>query len=103
MKATQLAHFFDSMRLSEICYDVNDMEGSSFESFFGAKGVGAKYERQGTYLTAYVIENSLSQDVFLDAVKKYLGSPTIHKYASPYTSESDELMYIVRILDEEDE
>lgn len=103
MRATKIAHFFDEMRRSDICYDVNDVDGLSFEAYFGAKGKGAKAEREGTYVTAYIIDNSLSQDVFLDAVKKYMGTPTIHKYASPYTSESDELMYIVRILDEEDE
>lgn len=103
MKATKLAHFFDCMRRSEICYDVNDLDGLSFETYFGAKGEGAKDERNGTYLTAYVTDNSLCQDVFLDATKKYMGMQTIHKYASPYISESDELMYIVRIKDEEDE
>ena len=99
MKATKLAHFFDCMRRSEICYDVNDLDGVNFKDYFGAKGYGATDERKGTYLTVYVIDNSLNQEFFLDAVKEYMGKPTVHKYTSPYAGDSDELMYILRITD----
>ncbi len=102
MKATKLAHFFDCMRRSEICYDVNDVDGLSFETYFGANGEGAKDERKGTYLTAYVTDNSLSQDVFLDAIVEYMEAPTIHKYKSPYAGDTNEIMYIVRITEDED-
>lgn len=41
MKATKLAHFFDCMRRSEICYNVNDLDGVNFKDYFGAKGYGS--------------------------------------------------------------
>lgn len=102
MKATRLAHFFDCMRRSEICFDVTDLDGQSFEHFFGAKGDGAKDERKGTFLTAYVTDDSLNQDVFLDAIVEYMEAPTIHKYKSPYAGDTNEIMYIVRITEDED-
>lgn len=103
MKATKLAHFFDCMRRQMISFDVNDVNGLSFEDFFGAKGDGAEQEREGTYLTAYVTDNSVAQDFFLESAKENMGSPTIHKYPSPYTDNENELMYIIKITNDEDE
>ncbi len=87
------------MRRTEICFDVNDLDGQNFKDFYGAHGMGAIDEREGTYLAAYVLENSLDQDALLDAIKAYMGTVTIYRYASPYANENNELLYIVRIKD----
>ena len=104
MKATKLAHFFDCMRRSEICYDVNELDEQNFNDFYGANGEGAKIEHKGTYFSAYVIDNSLNQDTLHDAIEKYLENPQIYKYGSPYSNMNgadNELMYIIRITNEE--
>lgn len=103
MKATKLVHFFDCIFRQGIVFDVNEVDGQSFKDFFGAKGEGAELKRKGTYLTTYVIDNSVAQDFFLESAKENMESPTIHKYPSPYTDDENELMYIVRITNDEDE
>lgn len=101
MKATKLALFFDCMRRSEICYDVTEVNGISFKDYFGAKGKGANDERNGTYLAVYVMNNSLNQDILLDSIEQYMGATDVNVYKSPYRDEDDELMYIIRITDED--
>ena len=103
MKATKLAHFFDCMNRQMIVFDVNDLDGLSFKDFFGAKGVEDDLRRKGTFLTVYVTDNSTSQDFFLESAKKNLNHPAIYKYPSPYRENENELMYIIRITNEEDE
>ena len=103
MKATKLAHFFDCMRRQMITYDVNDLDGLSFKDFFGANGVEDDLKRIGTFLSVYVTSNSTSEDFFIESAKKNLNHPAIYKYPSPYTEDKDELMYIIRITNDEDE
>ena len=94
MKATKLAHFFGLMSRLEIRFDVDHLDGFSFKVFFGV---------EGTFLSVYVTDNSLAQDYFIDAAKEDLNYPAIYKYPSPYTEDDNELMYIIRITNEEDE
>ncbi len=101
MKATKLAHFFDMMSRQMITYDVNDLDGLSFKDFFGAKGVEDDLKRRGTFLTVYVSSNSTSEDFFLESAKENLNHPAIYKYPSPYTENENELMYIIRITNDE--
>ena len=103
MKATQLAHFFDMMNRQMITFDVSDLDGLSFKDFFGAKGVEDDLKRKGTFLTVYVTDNSVCQDFFIESAKENLNHPAIYKYPNPYTQDKDELMYIIRITNDEDE
>lgn len=86
-----------------ISYDVNDLDRLSFKEFFGAKGVEDDLKRKGTFLTVYVTDNSVSQDFFIESAKENLDHPAIYKYPSPYADGEDELMYIIRITNDEDE
>lgn len=100
MKATKLAHFFDCMRRAEVCFDVTDLDGQSFMDYYGAEGDGAEEERKGTFLSVYVIDNSLNQDTLLDAVKEYMDKDVeIYKFTTLYTLEEDDLIYIIKITD----
>ena len=103
MKATKLASFFGLMSRLEIRFDVDHLDGFSFKVFFGVEGVEDDLKRRGTFLSVYVTDNSLAQDYFIDAAKENLNYPAIYKYPNPYTEDDNELMYIIRITNEEDE
>lgn len=102
MKATKLATFFGRMSRLMIRFDVDDLDGFSFRDFFGVKGDEDDLKRKGTFVSVYVTDNSLEQDYFIDAVKKNLNYPSIYKYPNPYTEEEGELMYIIRITNDEE-
>lgn len=96
-----MAHFFDCMRRQDITFDVSDLDGLSFKDYFGAKGVEDDLKRKGTFLAVYVTDNSVSQDFFIESAKENLDHPAIYKYPSPYTKDENELMYIIRITNED--
>lgn len=91
------------MNRQMITFDVIDLDGLSFKDFFGAKGVEDDLKRKGTFLTVYVTDNSVCQDFFIESAKENLNYPAIYKYPNPYTQDKDELMYIIRITNDEDE
>lgn len=80
------------------------MQGTTFRSHFGAVGLGDAQERNGFFLAAYITDNSVSQDIFMDWVRMYLDDAVVYKYDSP-SQEKDvldkELMYIIEIKNED--
>lgn len=103
MKATKLATFFGRMSRLMIRFDVDDLDGISFKNFFGVKGVEDDLKRKGTFVSVCVTDNSLEQCYFIESAKKNLNYPAIYKYPNPYTEDEGELMYIIRITNDEDE
>ncbi len=102
MKATSLAKFFGRLSRLMIGFDVDFIDGYSFRVLFGVQGIEDDLKRKGTFVSVYVRDNSLAQDYFIDATKN-LNHPDIYVYPNPYKEDENELMYIIRITDEEDE
>lgn len=103
MKATSVARFLGLMSRLMIRYYVDYLDWVSFRDFFGVEGIEDDLKRKGTFVSVYVTDNSLAQDYFIDAAKKNLNHPAIYKYPNPYTEDENEIMYLIRITDEEDE
>lgn len=104
MKATSVAKFFDEMRRYEIPYSIVEIEGSTFRIQFGAHGAGDDLDRTGTFLEAYVIEDSVCEEVLAEDIFFYLDDAFIHKYDSPYQAQDSpdkEVMYIIEIKNED--
>lgn len=103
MKIIDVAKFFDCMRRSEICFSVDDVV-TNFKSHFGVESgfpAGSEShneaikERDGTFLSAYVIENSLNEDTLIDALRAYMKGLMWWRFDSPYRN--DEVVYIVKL------
>lgn len=102
MKATDLALFFDNMRRQDITFDVNKLNGTTFKDFFGADGDRtANVEREGVFLTVYVVKDSMCEDFFKESMEEYLKYCVAWLYNSPYNKGNNELMYIIEIEDEQ--
>lgn len=87
-----------------IQYSCDELQGNTFRSHFGAVGLGDAQERNGLFLAAYIIDNSVSQDIFMDWVRMYLDDAVVYKYDSPYQEKDvpeKELMYIIEIKNED--
>lgn len=104
MKAIKVALFFEMMKNMMIQYSCDELQGTTFRSYFGAVGLGDAQERNGFFLAAYITDNSVSQDIFMDWVRMYLDDAVVYKYDSPYQEKDvldKELMYIIEIKNEE--
>lgn len=104
MKAIKVALFFEMMKNMMIQYSCDELQGSTFRSYFGAVGLGDAQERNGFFLAAYITDNSVSQDIFMDWVRMYLDDAVVYKYDSPYQEKDvldKELMYIIEIKNED--
>ena len=100
MKAIKVALFFEMMKNMMIQYSCDELQGTTFRSYFGAVGLGDAQERNGFFLAAYITDNSVSQDIFMDWVRMYLDDAVVYKYDSPYQEKDvldKELMYIFEI------
>ena len=103
MKAIRVAIFLEMMKDEMIPYTFDGLSGSTFQSQYGAKGFGSRQERYGYYLVAYVTENSVAEEDFLEGVERWLGDIPVHKYLSPYQDKDvpeKELMYIIEIIND---
>lgn len=104
MKAIKVARFFEMMKNDMIQYSLDELNGNTFRNQFGAVGLGDTHERNGFFLAAYVIDNSLAQDCLMDGLREFLDDAVVYKYYSPY-QENDvpekELMYIIEIKNED--
>lgn len=92
------------MKNMMIQYSFDELQGTTFRSHFGAVGLGDTQERYGFFLAAYITDNSVSQDIFMDWVRMYLDDAVVYKYDSPYQEKDvpeKELMYIIEIKDED--
>lgn len=104
MKAIKVAVFFEMMKNMMIQYSCDELQGTTFRSHFGAVGLGDAQERNGFFLAAYITDNSVSQDSFIDGVRTYLDDAVVYKYDSPYQEKEvpeKELMYIIEIKNED--
>lgn len=104
MKAIKVALFFEMMKNMMIQYSFDELQGITFRSHFGAVGLGDAQERNGFFLAAYITDNSVSQDIFMDWVRMYLDDAVVYKYDSPYQEKDvldKELMYIIEIKNED--
>lgn len=104
MKAIKVALFFEMMKNMMIQYLCDELQGTTFRSHFGAVGLGDAQERNGFFLAAYITDNSVSQDIFMDWVRMYLDDAVVYKYNSPYQEKDvldKELMYIIEIKNED--
>lgn len=104
MKAIKVALFFEMMKNMMIQYSCDELQGTTFRSYFGAVGLGDAQERNGFFLAAYITDNSVSQDIFMDWVRMYLDNAVVYKYDSPYQEKDvldKELMYIIEIKNED--
>lgn len=104
MKAIKVALFFEMMKNMMIQYSCDKLQGTTFRSYFGAVGLGDAQERNGFFLAAYITDNSVSQDIFMDWVRMYLDDAVVYKYDSPYQEKDvldKELMYIIEIKNED--
>lgn len=104
MKAIKVALFFEMMKNVMIQYSCNELQGTTFRSYFGAVGLGDAQERNGFFLAAYITDNSVSQYIFMDWVRMYLDDAVVYKYDSPYQEKDvldKELMYIIEIKNED--
>lgn len=104
MKAIKVALFFEMMKNMMIQYSCDELHGITFRSHFGAVGLGDAQERNGFFLAAYITDNSVSQDIFMDWVRMYLDDAVVYKYDSPYQEKDvldKELMYIIEIKNED--
>lgn len=104
MKAIKVAVFFDWMKNVMISFSVDELQGTTFRRRFGAVGLGDTQERNGFFLSAYITDNSVLQDSFMEGVRTYLDDAVVYKYDSPYQDKDvmeKELMYIIEIKNEE--
>ena len=104
MKAIKVVLFFEMMKNMMIQYSCDELQGTTFRSHFGAVGLGDAQERNGFFLAAYITDNSVSQDIFMDWVRMYLDDAVVYKYDSPYQEKDvpeKELMYIIEIKNED--
>lgn len=104
MKAIKVARFFEMMKNDMIQYSLDELKGNNFRYQFGAVGLGDTHERNGFFLAAYIIDNSLSQECFMDGVRAFLDDAVVYKYDSPYQEKDvleKELMYIIEIKNED--
>ena len=104
MKAIKVAIFFEMMGRLMIQYSFDELQGTTFRSHFGADGLGDIQERNGFFLAAYITDNSVSQDSFIEGVRTYLDDAVVYKYDSPYQKKDvpeKELMYIIEIKNED--
>lgn len=104
MKAIKVAVFFEMMKNMMIQYSFDELKGTTFRSHFGAVGLGDAQERNGFFLAAYITDNSVLQDIFMDWVRTYLDDAVVYKYDSPYQEKDvpeKELMYIIEIKNED--
>lgn len=104
MKAIKVVLFFEMMKNMMIQYSCDELQGITFRSHFGAVGLGDAQERNGFFLAAYITDNSVSQDIFMDWVRMYLDDAVVYKYDSPYQEKDvldKELMYIIEIKNED--
>lgn len=104
MKAIKVALFFEMMKDMMIEYSCGELQGTTFRSHFGAVGLGDAQERNGFFLAAYITDNSVSQDIFMDWVRMYLDDAVVYKYDYPYQEKDvpdKELMYIIEIKNED--
>lgn len=72
MKAIKVAVFFDWMKNVMVSFSVDELQNTTFRSHFGAVGLGDTQERNGFFLAAYIIDNSVLQDSFMEGVRTYL-------------------------------
>ena len=87
-----------------IQYSFDELQGTTFRSHFGAVGLGDTLERTGFFLAAYITDNSVSQDSFMEGVRTFLDDAVVYKYDSPYQDKDvldKELMYIIEIKNED--
>jgi hypothetical protein len=104
MKAIKVAVFFDWMKNVMVSFSVDELKGTTFRSRFGAVGLGDTQERNGFFLAAYIADNSVLQDSFMEGVRTYLDDAVVYKYDSPYQEKDvpeKELMYIIEIKNED--
>lgn len=104
MKAIKVAVFFEMMKNIMIQYSFDELQGTTFRSHFGAVGLGDAQERNGFFLAAYITDNSVIQDGFMEGVRTYLDDAVVYKYDSPYQDKDvldKELMYIIEIKNED--
>lgn len=104
MKAIKVAVFFDWMKNVMVSFSVDELQNTTFRSHFGAVGLGDTQERNGFFLAAYITDNSVLQDGFMEGVRTYLDDAVVYKYDSPYQEKDvleKELMYIIKIKNED--
>lgn len=104
MKAIKVAVFFEMMKRLMIQYSFDELQGTTFRSHFGAVGFGDTQERNGFFLAAYITDNSVLQDGFMEGVRTFLDDAVVYKYDSPYQEKGvleKELMYIIEIKNED--
>lgn len=104
MKAIKVAVFFDWMKNVMVSFSVDELQNTTFRSHFGAVGLGDTQERNGFFLAAYIIDNSVLQDGFMEGVRTFLDDAVVYKYDSPYQEKDvleKELMYIIEIKNED--
>lgn len=104
MKAIKVAVFFDWMKNVMVSFSVDELQGTTFRRRFGAVGLGDAQERNGFFLAAYITDNSVIQDSFMEGVRTYLDDAVVYKYDSPYQEKDvpdKELMYIIEIKNED--
>lgn len=104
MKAIKVAVFFDWMKNVMVSFSVDELQNTTFRSHFGAVGLGDTQERNGFFLAAYITDNSVLQDGFMEGVRTYLDDAVVYKYDSPYQDKDvleKELMYIIEIKNED--
>lgn len=104
MKAIKVAVFFDWMKNVMVSFSVDELQNTTFRSHFGAVGLGDTQERNGFFLAAYITDNSVLQDGFMEGVRTYLDDAVVYKYDSPYQEKDvldKELMYIIEIKNED--
>lgn len=104
MKAIKVAVFFDWMKNVMVSFSVDELQNTTFRSHYGAVGLGDAQERNGFFLTAYITDNSVLQDSFMEGVRTYLDDAVVYKYDSPYQEKDvpeKELMYIIEIKNED--
>lgn len=104
MKAIKVAVFFDWMNNVMVSFSVDELQNTTFRSHYGAVGLGDAQERNGFFLTAYITDNSVLQDSFMERVRTYLDEAVVYKYDSPYQEKDvpeKELMYIIEIKNED--
>lgn len=104
MKAIKVAVFFEMMKRLMIQYSFDELQGTTFKSHFCAVGLGDAQERNGFFLAAYITDNSVLQDGFMEGVRTFLDDAVVYKYDSPYQDKDvleKELMYIIEIKNED--
>lgn len=104
MKAIEVAVFFEMMKRLMIQYSFDELQGTTFRSHFSAVGLGDAQERNGFFLAAYITDNSVLQDGFMEGVRTFLDDAVVYKYDSPYQEKDvleKELMYIIEIKNED--